>query len=171
MAIQNCICRGLVGYISYLATCSTSQVYSEYLLYEPIHRISLSKGFSVNCEFSVTAKKSGRGDNKRIDFDLRKENTRIGLEVKWIKRPQNWHFENDINKLSNYKTLLESTNDDIRGYVILFGKFDGNSKSKADSPYKKAVKKLMTYKPIGAGSCVKWESGFTSYACRWFRFA
>lgn len=55
-AIMNGLCRGLVGYVSYLATCSASEVYSEYLLYEPILRIAQSKGFSVQCEKEAVAK-------------------------------------------------------------------------------------------------------------------
>lgn len=85
-SILNPICRGLVGHISYLAACSASEVYSEYLLYEPIMRIAQSKGYRVQCEYPVY--KGQHGDSKRIDFDLlhkdRKE--RLGIEVKWVKR-------------------------------------------------------------------------------------
>jgi hypothetical protein len=62
------ICRGLVGYVSYLGACRNSTIYSEYLLYEPFLRIAHAQGYRTDCEVPVAASTSGKGDKKRIDF-------------------------------------------------------------------------------------------------------
>jgi hypothetical protein len=79
-ALLNTICRGLVGHVSYLATCSLSTVYSEYLLYEPIARIAQSKGYIVRCEVPAGIKPRGPGDYPRFDFQLTKGDRSIALE-------------------------------------------------------------------------------------------
>ena len=58
VSILNPICRGILGYVSYMATCSQSEVYSEYLLYEPISRIAQSKGYRVRHEVPVGVKRN-----------------------------------------------------------------------------------------------------------------
>lgn len=150
-SILNPICRGVVGYVSYLASCSASTVYSEYLLYEPIMRIAQTKGFSVQCEFPVS--KGVRGDARRIDFDLyKKDGERIGLEVKWVKKASH-NFTNDIEKLK-----LHAGDKDALGYLLIFGPFN-------------AVDKSKVAEAISVGKLVDWNAGKTHYAAQWFRVA
>lgn len=156
-AILNPICRGLVGYISYMAACSSSQVYSEYLLYEPILRIATSKNYSVNCEFPVEGSKNGRGDKRRIDFDLMGSNgERIGIEVKWVKKAT-INLDNDIAKLVGYEKQKDAT-----GYIVLFGQTDDLKGVKIDID--------KQYRQIAKGKMVIWDAGKTSYAAQWFRY-
>ena len=161
-SILNPICRGMVGYVSYLASCSCSQVYSEYLLYEPILRIAQSKGYSVNCEYpiNINGTKNGKvGDHKRIDFDLfRKKGRcqeRIGIEVKWAKS-KSIDLDNDINKLETYAKKNKKSS----GYVVVFGKT-----ANIDN-----LKITNNQKPLSKGTSVTWKAGKTSYSAKWYRF-
>lgn len=149
-SILNPLCRGVVGYISYLATCSASEVYSEYLLYEPILRIAQSKGFSVQCEFPVS--QGARGDAKRIDFDLlhKERGERVGLEVKWVKKNIR-NFDADVEKLQTH-----CQQKDAPGYLLIFGP-------------KKFVSNSGPTKFLSQGKLVEWSAGKTHYAARWFR--
>lgn len=152
VSILNPICRGTVGYISYLASCSGNTIYSEYLLYEPIMRIAQSHRYSVQCEFPV--KKAERGDAWRIDFDLyhKERNERLGLEVKWVKT-KNVNFDHDIEKL-----VLHAEDKKANGYLVLFGPFE-------------AVNDSGPKGPIAKGNIVAWDAGKTDYASRWFHVA
>jgi hypothetical protein len=149
-SILNPVCRGVVGYVSYLASCSASEVYSEYLLYEPIHRIAQSKGFSVQCEFPVS--QGARGDAKRIDFDLshKERGKRLGLEVKWLKKKTH-NFDRDIEKLQTYGQQKKAP-----GYLLIFGP-------------NKFVSESRPAKFLCQGKLVEWTTGKTKYAARWFR--
>lgn len=152
--VLDSICRGLVGYVSYLAPCGVSPAYSEYLLYEPILRIAKAKGFDVHCEFPVL--RAGElGDCKRIDFDLRRPDARLGVEVKWIKneRPD---VTNDTDKLAWYSFQY-----DAPGYVLFFGR---NRELENLSPRAETV-------PLKRGRLVKWCSGKTAYAAQWVRYS
>lgn len=151
-SILNPICRGVVGYISYLATCSASEVYSEYLLYEPILRIAQSKGYNVRCEFPVS--KGARGDARRIDFDLlhNAREERIGLEVKWVKK-KTCNFDKDVQKLQ-----LHREQKDAKGYLLILGS-------------KEAVAKSQPAHFLTRGKLVEWSAGKTHYAACWFRVA
>jgi hypothetical protein len=148
------LCRGLVGYISYLSSCQTSTVYSEYLLYEPILRIAQTHGYSTRCEVPVGAFNSGRGDKKRIDFLLEKGEEKIGIEVKWIKK-NTINITNDVDKLvKNHKET------EALGYVLVFGR----------SSYFNNLTPTANRKPISKGKLVKWDPGRTKYSAMWFRY-
>lgn len=150
ISILNPICRGIVGYISYLAACSGRPVYSEYLLYEPIMRIAQSKGYKVRCEYPVV--KSTGGDYKRIDFDFKHpEKQRIGLELKWVKR-LSLNLDKDIQKLHDHHNQTGAVE-----CLLLFGKGEMIKK----------VKKPKGTKSVG--KLVTWDSGKTCYAARWYR--
>lgn len=150
-SILNPICRGLVAYMSYLATCSASTVYTESLLYEPILRIAQSKGFDVRCEAPIGGKTGG--DHKRLDFVLRAATGQeIALEVKWV-RTRSTTFENDISKLKLHARSYGS-----KGYLIVFWR----------SPIAPHLAGLTDYR---SGKAVEWNTGKTSYSARWFRIA
>jgi hypothetical protein len=80
--------RALAGHVSYLAACETNTVFSEYLLYEPVLRVLLARGYAVKCEFPFPAlkRRAGRGDHKRIDFEARRRRVHLALEIKWPRR-------------------------------------------------------------------------------------
>jgi hypothetical protein len=149
-AFLNTICRGIVGHVSYLATCSLSPIYSEYLLYEPIARIGQSKGYIVRHERPVGSKKVGPGDHKRIDFHFAKRNRSIALEVKWCQR-KTCNVTKDVEKLQTSKS-------DDR-YLLVFG------------PGKiiDQVKVISSGQRLSSrGRVVRWNAGKTDYAARWF---
>lgn len=156
-SVLNPICRGLVGYISFLAPCTASTVYTEYLLYEPFYRIATSQGYTVRAEVPVPEGVRRRGDHKRIDFILQSTTDTIAIELKWIKsrRP---NITKDVEKLRSYNERISS----CRGYVLIFGKYSDVSR--------------MTPVYLGArldkaDKAVNWDSGRTHYACTWLRFA
>ena len=80
--------RGLVGYVSYLASCDANPAFSEYVLYEPILRILLSQHFTVSCEVVCPGivQPAKAGDKKRLDFVAEIPGLKLALEVKWAKQ-------------------------------------------------------------------------------------
>ena len=80
-----------------------SNIYSlfRYLLYEPVLRIGIAQGYSVRCEVAVPAVSSNKGDKKRIDFILQREDTVVGLELKWAKTKK-INILNNVEKLKAY---------------------------------------------------------------------
>ena len=46
--------RGLSAYVSYLAACEMNQAFSEYVIYEPILRILMARGFSGKVRVRVS---------------------------------------------------------------------------------------------------------------------
>ena len=148
----NVICRGLVGHVSYLATCSLSTVYSEYLLYEPIARIAQAKGYVVRCEVPVVSGKKGPGDHRRFDFLLKKDELAIGLEVKWLQKGGSRDVTKDIQKLRDAEVHYR--------YLLVFGRGSivENATMKADG------------EPLSWQSkTVRWDARKTDYAARWLR--
>lgn len=167
-SILNPICRGIVGYISYLAACSGHTVYSEYILYEPIMRIAQSKSFKVQCEYPLPKPKndnkennSKRGDNKRIDFYLSKkdeeknENIGLGIEVKWIdKKLKPKNLKNDIEKLKSFSEQKHA-----HGYLVLFG---------LDKHFEENKLKEISKLSKSSGKKINFD-GKTNYAACWFK--
>jgi hypothetical protein len=154
VSVLNVLCRGIVGHVSYLAACSLSEVYSEYLLYEPIARIAQSKGYRVRCEVPVEPHAGGKGDSKRIDFELsKKDGARIALEVKWC-RNRTCDVSKDVKKLRRRKELKGSP-----AYLLVFGsgKVIENLKLKSNG------KELKS-----GGKWVHWDAKKTHYAARWY---
>ncbi len=152
--VLNPICRGLVGYISYLAACRNSTIYSEYMLYEPLLRIAQAQGYYARCEVEVPGSNFGKGDKKRIDFVLSKGDVRLSIEVKWIKSPKP-NIVKDVEKLLTYNQLTGAS-----GYVLLFGQsgyFDTLAPNAGRSS--KAHGKLVT-----------WNAGKTKYSSLWFKY-
>ncbi len=149
--IFNILCRGLVGHYSYMATTSSNTVYSEYLLYEPMLRIFQAKGYHTHCEFTI--ENSGKGDNKRIDFRVKKDLIEFAIEVKWA-RSKTINVDNDIDKLIMYNNKYKSN-----GYILVFGYFSDIQNLKFSN----------NKKYISSGKIVHWDSGKTNYAARWFK--
>lgn len=158
--VLNPICRVLVGYVSYLATCVNSTIYSEYLLYEPILRIIQGQNLRARCEVPVELPNgNAKGDHKRIDFvltDASQQN--LALEVKFLKRAfrgNSVNLQNDVDKLVAFNEANNAS-----GYVLLFGVLNAV----------KSVKLKADRLPISVGMLVEWDAGRTKYAARWFRY-
>lgn len=147
----NTLCRGLVGYMSYLATCRQSTIYSEPLLYEPVARIGRSQGWAVRAEVPVNKGRKGKGDFKRLDFAFKRNEVRVGLELKWAQR-SSCDVGKDVAKLRAFEA-------DER-FVIVFcsGKIADKLKVSAEGSYLEQ-----------GGETVKWNAGKTYYAAKWFR--
>lgn len=93
--------RGLAGYVSYLAACEMNQSFSEYILYEPILRILMARGFEVQCEYPCPGVvHAPRGDKKRIDFYAKKNLIELAIEVKWA-RSKAPRISDDVAKLAS----------------------------------------------------------------------
>lgn len=148
------ICRGLVGYVSYLAACRNFTIYSEYLLYEPFLRIAQAQGYITNCEVPVAKSDSGKGDKKRIDFVLANEKELLGIEVKWIKSTKP-NILKDVEKLLVYQRTTGAS-----GYVLLFGQ----------SGYFKDLMPHAGRPFISHGKLVSWIAGRTKYSAQWFKY-
>lgn len=146
--------RGLVSYVSYLAACEMNEAFSEYVLYEPILRILMACGFSVECEVECPGiEHAPIGDRKRLDFVAHNDEIEFALEVKWITKPK-MSVARDIEKLQAY--IRERP--DSLGLICLFGKQSVISKFKL---------------PRGLfwrrGSHIVAELINTKYACRIFQ--
>lgn len=110
--------RGLAGYVSYLAACEMNQAFSEYVLYEPMLRILMARGYTVRCEYPcppISAKKGG--DRKRIDFVAEKEEVRFAIEVKWAKKKY-VSVAKDHEKLAWFRGEPEFS----RAFLCVFGR-------------------------------------------------
>lgn len=96
--------RGLAGHVSYLAACEANSTFSEYLLYEPILRILMARGYSGVCEFPCPGMpKAARGDHKKVDFEATKSGLRFALEVKWVKAKTPLTIKGDYDKLVAFR--------------------------------------------------------------------
>ncbi|MGN6526954.1 MAG: hypothetical protein ACTHL8_11235 [Burkholderiaceae bacterium] len=110
--------RGLVSYVSYLAACEMNEAFSEYVLYEPILRILMARGFSVECEVECPGiEHAPVGDKKRLDFVAHNDEIEFALEVKWINHSK-MSVTRDVEKLQAY--VRERPNS--LGLICLFGK-------------------------------------------------
>jgi hypothetical protein len=150
------ICRGLVAYVSYLATCQGRHIYSEYVLYEAILRIGLSQGYVVRCEVPLVKNRHTRGDHRRVDFlfkgDAKKE-TCFAIEVKWTEN-ETTDVRKDVKKLQE----LAKT-EKCLGYILIFGKGVKRDQKTPRGLSKKNV----------ASKVVEWDPGKTHYWARWYQ--
>jgi hypothetical protein len=154
-SILNPICRGVVGYISYWATCSLSEVYSEYHLYAPLAFIANSKKFNVSCEVPV-GERIGRGDHKRIDFVLKNGERRIAIELKWATK-LNPDLKKDADKLLQYKDKYP----DSECFIIVFFRRKNEKEHLAPKSIENSKR----------GDLVFWNAGKTHYAAQWFKIS
>ncbi len=148
------ICRGLVGYISYLAACRNATIYSEYLLYEPLLRIAHAQGYDTRCEVALANSNSGKGDKKRIDFVLSNDAERLAIEVKWIKTAKP-NIVKDVKKL-----LIYNQDTQAAGYVLLFGQ----------SGFFEKLTPNAGQPSVSHGKHIFWAAGRTKYSARWFKY-
>ncbi|HQK41838.1 MAG TPA: hypothetical protein PKV39_02490 [bacterium] len=115
--------EGILGYMLYQSRCGIQEAYSEYLLYDPIVRISKDKNWAIESEFSVDSKK-GKGDKQRIDFlcssSKDKTNLRIGLEIKFLKTGNSQlDLKKDKDKLNSLNDYVDYTK--LYGFIVIAG--------------------------------------------------
>lgn len=145
--------RGLVAYVSYLAACEMNEAFSEYVLYEPILRIFISRGYSVRCECEGPGiNHAARGDRKRIDFIAKWKAVRLGLEVKWARQGR-LDVKRDCEKLA----ALRRAYPEYRPFLCVFGR-------KSDVEHIRFVNGSFTER----GKIVCADLRRTKYACRIF---
>jgi len=110
--------RGLAGYVSYLAACEMNDGFSEYVLYEPILRILMARGFSVECEAECPGvDQPAQGDKKRLDFDANGSGLRFAIEVKWAKAPGEHKQEPRNPNLPPLRLDVVSDHEKLLGYL------------------------------------------------------
>ena len=110
--------RGLCGYISYLAACEMNQAFSEYVLYEPILRVLMARGFTVRCEYVCPGiEHAVKGDKKRLDFFATGANVTFAMEVKWAKS-NTINVEKDMKKLEAFCNATP----DAMAFLCVFGR-------------------------------------------------
>jgi hypothetical protein len=90
------------------------------MLYEPILRILLARGYLAHCEFPCPGvPRSETGDRKRVDFEasLPDRNVRFALEVKWVKERKPAIAE-DRKKLLGF----QQSDPNSRSFLCMFGR-------------------------------------------------
>ncbi|MEX0361210.1 MAG: hypothetical protein AB3N10_09515 [Allomuricauda sp.] len=153
--LMNSLKRGLTSYISYMATCSMSEVYSEYLLYEPALRILMTKNCEIYCEFGCDGLSTSEcGDKKRIDFvGVRNEN-QFAIELKWAKSKKP-NFSGDIEKLVWFKENYFNPS----SYLCVFGRMTELEGMLIPPNFRESGKPVYS------------DLGLTKYGCRIFVLA
>jgi hypothetical protein len=115
--------RGLAGHISYLAACDTNVTFTEYLLYEPILRVLMTRKYDVQCEVSCAdfLEEADGGDHKRIDFVAAKNEVRFALEVKWPRKgKRTLDVQVDHEKLAAFRKKYPNS----ESFLCVFGRFN-----------------------------------------------
>ena len=91
------------------------------LLYLPIYEILQSQDWKITCEYAMKEKKR-RGDSRRIDFLIEKDNVVVAIEVKFIKRLQNRgkaEIKSDVEKINSLRN--EFPDKDYYPCILLIG--------------------------------------------------
>jgi len=122
------ISEGLLGKAVFNSKINISEVYSEYMLYEPIVLIA-NRNWRVQAEVPLESLKSkGRGDNKKIDFvltDLKNNDRSVAIEIKYIKGVKSKiKIDADIEKLLAFKT--ERSSKDTKAFLMILWKEHSN---------------------------------------------
>jgi hypothetical protein len=147
--------RGLAGYVSYLAACQMNEAFSEYVLYEPILRILMARGYVVECEYECPGiRQPKKGDKKKIDFYAKGHGLVLAIEVKWA-RSSKPGISKDIAKLKAVKRVQPDT----FALLCIFGR---KSHITAFAP------KVLGFKERGEGRIA--DLGKTKFGCRFFEF-
>jgi len=145
--------RGLSAYVSYLAACEMNEAFSEYVLYEPILRILMARGFIVQCEYECPGiRQPFRGDKKRLDFYAVGHDLELAIEVKWAKTTTPCS-QSDIDKLKGFLTAKP----DAAALLCVFGR---------KSVIEALVIDFVLFKE--RGSAVYADLRKTKYGCRIF---
>lgn len=145
--------RGMAGYVSYLAACEMNEAFSEYVLYEPILRILMARGYTVACEYECPGvAQPPKGDKKRLDFRATGHGLELAIEVKWTKAAKP-DLDSDLAKLHGLATARPAS----IPLLVLFGRESYLTKfASPDAALKER------------GDAVVAAFGTTRYGCRIF---
>jgi Holliday junction resolvase len=128
-----------------------NSAFSEYVLYEPILRILLSRGFDARCEYECPGiPQPVKGDKKRLDFVAARQDLHLAIEVKWA-RSGKLNVESDVAKLRAVSTTYKF----VMPLLIVFGR-----KSHLD----KLVFKQASLRELGTPRYA--DLGQTRFGCR-----
>ncbi len=153
--------RGLSGYVSYLAACEMNKAFSEYVLYEPILRILVARGFEVESEFQCPGIIQPRtGDKKKLDFVAVGKGLDFAIEVKWARRSE-LNVESDILKLDAFRRSRNNS----RGFLCVFGKKSVIAETAVREFNDPSLAGMWLY---DFGDIVIADLGQTRYGCRIF---
>ena len=145
--------RGVSAYVSYLAACEMNEAFSEYVLYEPILRILMARGFHVQCEYECPGvEQPSKGDKKRLDFFAVGHDLELAVEVKWVKSTCPCS-QSDLEKLQGFLKAKP----DGAALLCVFGRESVLRKLKVD---------FTLFKERGSG--VYADLRKTRYGCRMF---
>ena len=145
--------RGLAAYVSYLAACEMNEAFSEYVLYEPILRILMARGYSVECERECPGiTHSPIGDRKRLDFVAAGHGIQLAIEAKWFKSNR-LNILSDVDKLTAFKKSSPNS----YSLLLIFGRKTHISKLRL-TPYALKERGKAVYADLRA----------TRYGCRIF---
>lgn len=106
-ALATALADGIAGFLAFQARCGVSGAYTEYLLYEPIIRISRNLGWTARCEFPLKKLHEGPGDNQRVDFMfvIADRKLVVTMEVKWPRQERSQlRLDTDISKLKRLRS-------------------------------------------------------------------
>jgi hypothetical protein len=145
--------RGLAGYVSYLAACEMNQAFSEYVLYEPILRILMARGYTALCEVKCPGVVHAQiGDAKKLDFVAEKGDVKFALEAKWAKQ-RSLDVTRDLEKLRAFQASEPCS----WSFLCVFGR-------------KKHIShvRLNTEAFVERGDPIFAEFGVTRFGCRVF---
>jgi hypothetical protein len=131
-----------------------NQAFSEYVLYEPILRILMARGYVIECEYECPGiPQPLTGDKKRLDFFATGHDLELALEIKWAKSNKPL-LSRDVEKL---EAVLAARPDAI-ALLCVFGR-----KSHIETL------KLGTDRFRERGKAVFADLGKTKYGCRIFQ--
>jgi hypothetical protein len=89
----------------------------------------MARGYLVRCEFPCPGiPKPPRGDRKKVDFEAKKDDQRLAIEVKWVRKSR-------LSIASDYRKLVAFHQEDrsSRSFLCIFGRL---SDLKRDIPMK-----------------------------------
>lgn len=154
--------RGLAGYVSYLAACEMNESFSEYILYEPILRILLARGYEAKSEVECRGvpQPVAGGDKKKLDFVAWTQALEMAIEVKWA-REKVLDIESDILKLNGHRITYPHS----RQFLVVFGKMSDIEQMAIRPTVDPVLQHVWLYE---VGDAVFAEFGQTQYGCRVF---
>ena len=134
-----------------------NKAFSEYVLYQPILRILLARGYEADSEVIAPVPQKQKGDKRKLDFVVVGHELNFAMEVKWA-RAKTLDIEEDILKLSGISEKAAGN----RAYLCVFGleRFVDEVRYK---PLTDPALVGVTLKPVGAA--VTAAFGQTTYCC------
>jgi len=123
LAVAQALADALTAFMTLQAKQGMHEAYSEYLLYDPIVRVAMHRGWAVRSEVKLQKLTPKKGDNQRIDFVFSQKTPRpsnVLLEVKYQKRlAKTVDVRHDLEKL---KMQLDREPRGTRALLVVAGR-------------------------------------------------